>query len=232
MKQPEFDRYSASYSQLLLDPIREFFAPGNSDFFHTRKCDLIRCYFRQSGVDTHRMSYLDVGCGQGQMISLLREDFLRVAGCDVSQGMIGHPSNLDVRLQTDSCMIPFDSAEFDFISAVCVYHHVPEDERIALTREIARVLKPGGIFTVLDHNPYNPVTKLIVSRTPVDQDAQLLSARQAKRLLGSADLALHATNYFLIFPERIYKLGGASLERWFSRIPLGGQYAIFGKKSV
>src|SRR5579864_4580295 len=40
MSQPEFDRYSPSYEELLKDPIRDRFTAGESAFFHVRKRDL------------------------------------------------------------------------------------------------------------------------------------------------------------------------------------------------
>lgn len=232
MTEPEFDQYSASYDELLSDPIRDRFVGTDSGFFHRRKRDLIRGYFRKSGLDTSEMTYLDVGCGRGELISLLRGDFARVVGCDLSPGMVAHAQGLNVRLQTDPCRIPFDNCEIDLATAVCVYHHVSVNDRVALTREIARVLKPGGTLIIIEHNPYNPVTRLIVSRTPVDRDACLLSARKARALQVDAGLAPAAISYFLFFPEFIYKNWGAAVERGLSMCPLGGQYAAIGKKGT
>lgn len=229
MTQPEFDHYSQSYEKLLSDPIRDRFA-ADSSFFHLRKRDLIRGYFRRHATSTSELSYLDVGCGHGKLMSLLREDFTRVSGCDVSQGMIDRASGLEVRLQKNPCNIPFKTAEFDVISAVCVYHHVSGADRVALTLEIARVLKPGGTFAVFEHNPRNPVTRLIVRRSPVDRDARLLTPRQTKALLSGAGLITVATSYFLFLPEFAYNSGGAVVERWLSMLPFGGQYAVFGRK--
>jgi len=79
MSQPEFDKYSTAYEDLLKDPIRDRFA-GSTDYFHVRKRDLIREYFRSRGSDTKRLSYLDVGCGKGELISLLAGDFAQAAG--------------------------------------------------------------------------------------------------------------------------------------------------------
>ncbi len=232
MTKPEFDHYSQSYDKLLSDPIRDRFAVVDSMFFHIRKRDLIRSYFSERTTNTKELSYLDVGCGLGDLMSLLRGDFSRVAGCDVSQGMIGRAAGLEVRLQKDPCSIPFEAAAFDVVSAVCVYHHVSECDRIALTREIVRVLKPGGTFAVIEHNPYNPVTRLIVSRSPIDGDARLLSPRETRVLLSNAGIVSNLTSYFLFFPDWAYNHGGAAVERWLSMFPFGGQYAVFGKKQA
>ena len=228
MSRPEFDNFAATYEELLKDPIRDGFA-GNPAFFHLRKRDLIRDYFKRNAVDTKRLSYLDVGCGKGELMSLLAADFGRVAGCDPSGGMLEGAHGANVKVQTEPERIPFEDARFDFVTAVCVYHHVPVAARAALTREVRRVLKPGGIFAIIEHNPYNPATRLIVKRTPVDIDAILLYPAETQSLLRSAGLPVRATSYFLYLPEGIYRFAGA-VEGLLRHVPLGGQYAVFAGK--
>lgn len=231
MPQREFDNFSASYEDLLKDPLRDSFG-GGSAFFHVRKRDLIREYFRRSGMQTHRLRYLDVGCGKGDLISLLADDFAEVSGCDPSSAMLGseaiRASGRAVRVQQDPGRIPWDDAQFDFVTAVCVYHHVPPAERAALTTEVRRVLRPGGVFAIIEHNPYNPATRLIVSRTPVDADAILLRARESRSLLEGAGFTIDRKCYFLYLPEKMYRAAGM-VENLLERVPLGGQYALFGR---
>jgi SAM-dependent methyltransferase len=230
MNQPEFDRYSPSYEELLKDPIRDRFMAADSKFFHERKRDLIRAQFRSMQVDTAPLSYLDLGCGKGELASLLRHDFHRVAGCDPSAGMLSFAEGVETRVQDDAGKIPFAAGEFDFVTAVCVYHHVPPAARLALSQEVSRVLKPGGIFAIIEHNPYNPVTRKIVSRTPVDADAILLKAGETCQWLGQAGFKPRSPQYFLYFPESIYRRGGQQIEGFLYALPLGGQYAVFAVK--
>ena len=230
MSQPEFDRYSGSYEDLLKDPIRDRFAGSGSEFFHVRKRDLIREHFSRLGVDSRAMRYLDIGCGKGELLSLLRDDFREVAGCDPSPGMLSSSQGVETRVQENPGKIPFDDTSFDFVTSVCVYHHVPVSSRLALTREAYRVLKPGGIYAMIEHNPYNPLTRLIVSRTPVDADAVLMKASEARKLMGEAGFACDSLKYFLYFPEPIYRRVGNRLEYLLRGVPLGGQYVIFGTK--
>ncbi len=230
MTQPEFDRYSPSYEELLKDPVRDRFMGQESGFFHERKRDLIREHFRRAAVDTHKLRYLDVGCGKGELVSLLRDDFGQVAGCDPSAGMLSFVQGIETRVQDDPAKMPFDAEEFDFVTAVCVYHHVPPPARLALTREISRVLRPGGTFAIIEHNPYNPVTRSIVGRTPVDADAILLKSVETCDWLQKARFTLQSLQYFLYFPEPLYRRGGRLLEGALRRLPLGGQYAVFATK--
>lgn len=222
-----FDQLSSSYEELLRDPIRERFTGNESTFFHRRKAGLIQRFFRRRGMATSGLRYLDVGCGKGELLHLLQSDFQHAAGCDVSSGMMRQIAGIDTRVQEDR--VPFADAEFDLVTAVCVYHHVPPADRRALTSEISRVLRPGGIFCMIEHNPFNPVTRLIVSRTPVDADAILLPAAEARRLAAAAGLAPLEQDYFLYFPQALYRyLGG--LEAALAKLPLGGQYALFSGK--
>ena len=229
MARHEFDHYATSYEDLLRDPLRDAFSGGRSEFFHLRKAILIRDYFRQRGIDTRQQCYLDLGCGKGNLLSHLREDFARVCGCDLSAEMLSSVKGIETRVQEDPLKIPFGSAEFDLVTAVCVLHHVPPPGRLALTQEVSRVLKPGGVLAVIEHNPYNPMARMIVSRTVVDAGAILLKPSEARHWMVSAGLTAEACSYFLFLPAPLFRRAGR-LERWLTKVPLGGQYAVFGAK--
>ena len=229
MSRREFDKFSQSYDELLKDPVRDAFTVGQSDFFHRRKYDLIRGYLARRRMDAKKLSYLDVGCGKGELASMLSSEFGRTAGCDPSTGMLGAIQGFEAREQTSPDRIPFGDREFDFVTAVCVYHHVPPETRDSLTEEVFRVLKPGGVFCIIEHNPYNPATRLIVSRTPVDADAILLRSAESRQRLRRAGLRIDAQEYFLYLPEPLYTRI-ASVETWLSKLPLGGQYAVFAQR--
>ena len=51
---------------------------------------------------------------------------------------------IEAFVQDDPGRIPLEDALFDFVTAVCVFHHVPPSARAALVLEVRRVLKPGG----------------------------------------------------------------------------------------
>src|SRR5262249_59211928 len=82
--------------------------------------------------------------------------------------------------------LPYDEGSFDVAFAICVFHHVPPLERPALTAEMARVTRPGGLVAIFEHNPWNPLTRKAVRDCPFDEDAVLLSRPNARRLLDGA----------------------------------------------
>ena len=202
---PQFDAFASNYADLLRDPIRDRFARSRT-FFFERKVGVVRTFFRHRGIDTRTITWLDVGCGQGELLRLGRTHFKSAVGCDPSEGMLRWCSDLTVRRQSSPQELPFDDHCVDFVTAVCVYHHVPAPVRSSFTAEIIRVLKPGGIFSIIEHNPFNPVSRLIVSRTPVDADADLLSAGTAAHLMTAAGAKVLETRYFLWFPQEAYSI--------------------------
>jgi SAM-dependent methyltransferase len=224
----EFDEYAQQYSRLLRDPIRDGFT-GDPQFFHERKWVLIRDFFARRKIDSSRLAWLDVGCGQGQLLALAGTHFAKATGCDPSAKMIEHCDGVEVYEQPSSVELPFSNESFDFITAVCVYHHVHGTARADLTRAIHRVLRPGGIFCIIEHNPWNPATRIIVRRCPVDVDADLLSAPLVSRLVRSSFQILE-TDYFLYFPARLFKYVG-TIEKSLRKLPLGGQYSVFCRKA-
>jgi SAM-dependent methyltransferase len=224
----EFDQYAKNYEELLRDPMRDGFA-RNGEFYHRRKWTLIAEFMASHAISTEKLAWLDVGCGKGELLGYGHSHFSRVAGCDPSREMSRDAGGLEVRMQEHPAILPYPDASFDFATAVCVYHHVEEPNRIPLTREIYRILRPNGIFCMIEHNPFNPVTRLIVSKVPIDADAHLLSARMAKSYARNVGLRHVESQYFLYVPEKLYdKVGG--FERIVKRLPLGGQYAMFAGK--
>ena len=225
---PEFDSYAPEYRNLLHDPIRDRFANG-SQFFHRRKARLIHDFFARQNMSSAGMAWLDVGCGQGELLQIAESAFARAVGCDPSAKMMEVCAGIEMFEQPSPTQLPFPDQSFDFITAVCVYHHVPREQRAALTASIYRVLKPEGVFCLIEHNPFNPVTQIIVRRCPVDSDAELLTASTASGLMRSAGLEIIETAYFLYFPESVFGRIGW-IERYLRPLPAGGQFAMFSRR--
>ncbi len=225
----EFDDYAASYRQLLSDPLCDRFASG-SQFFVFRKWELLKRFLFTRKLPLSEQKWLDVGCGFGDLLRLGKSLFRQGSGCDVSCEMLSRAPDLDVRLQNRPDTIPYESETFDLVTAVCVYHHVvSEDMRAALTVEIKRVLKPGGVFCLIEHNPLNPMTRFIVRRTPVDANARLLGLAESTQMLKVAGMNVIGKEVFLYLPEMLYKRF-SSLESALRNVPIGAQYALFAEK--
>jgi SAM-dependent methyltransferase len=123
--------------------------------------------------------------------------------------------------------LPYEPATFDVSFAVCVLHHVRPDRRPALVAEMARVTKPGGVVAVFEHNPWNPLTRRAVAGCEFDEDAVLLTRREAQRQLAGAGLREVEGHYILFFTRDSAPLRW--IERRLRKVPLGAQYVALAR---
>ena len=91
--------------------------------------------------------YLDIGCGQGYLLSAVSapEKF----GTDISRRALETTGR---RTDASLCIgiveeLPYLDGFFDVVSGIGVMEHMIDD--MAATREINRVLRPGGRYIVL-----------------------------------------------------------------------------------
>jgi len=227
LQQPEFDQYAPAYAELLDDPLRNRFA-RDPLHFHRRKWLLLQSLLQRVGAAPQTLRWLDVGCGQGELLGLAGGSFAAAFGCDPSPAMLKPDAPFKMHVQPSMTELPFASASVDLVTAVCVFHHVHGEARAQLSTEIRRVLAPGGLCCIFEHNPWNPVTQAIVRRCPVDVDAELLTARQTSKMLENSGFRPVRTDYFLYLPESLFSRY-ASMEKIFSGLPLGGQYALLAQ---
>jgi hypothetical protein len=84
------------------------------------------------------------------------------------------------------------------------------------------------MLVFFEHNPYNPATRYSVSRCPLDDGVKLLPPHYLKNIFQGNRIAGVEMDYILFFPKPISSL--KYLEKCLKRVPLGGQYVVYGKK--
>jgi len=106
------------------------------------------CRFAIELARGRKLKVLDYGCGAGQIVRMLRDRGLDAYGCDVFYEGGNYSANVPAELmgsvirRMEGGTIPFDSESFDLVINNQVMEHVEDLDGV--TREIARVLKPGG----------------------------------------------------------------------------------------
>lgn len=100
---------------------------------------------------------LDFGCGVGRFAPRLAEAVNSYTGVDINEAALQHAPEIEnaryVYLNDDE--LPFDDNSFDGAVALTVLQHIVNPEHYAnWAAELARVVKPGGWFFVID-DPQN-----------------------------------------------------------------------------
>jgi SAM-dependent methyltransferase len=225
---PNLDRYQDSYRDAVNASIS--FAGSNVDFLAKLKAlDLIDVLDRRLG-GAAKTRVLDVGCGAGLTDVHLVAHVSELHGTDVAEGLIetAAAENPQARYHAfDGKTLPYADDLFDATFAICVLHHVVQAERSQLVREMARVTRSGGLVAIYEHNPFNPLTRVAVSRCEFDVGVELLRPGHARRLLVGAEARPIESRFITFFPWDSDLL--RSVERRLSRVPLGGQYVVVGR---
>lgn len=94
------------------------------------------------------LAILDVGCGTGANLVALQR-FGSTAGCEIEAEAVTFCERRGLQgvvQQTDLNRLPFGDTTFDLVTAFDVIEHI--EEVVAMLRETARVLKPGGHLMV------------------------------------------------------------------------------------
>ena len=223
----QFDSYADSYAEAVNQSIG--FLGVKVDYFTRVKVD-----YMIDLLDTHfggsdRVAMLDVGCGVGQSHPLYAPRLGSLTGTDVSAPCLDRAAarNPGVAYQAyDGTRLPWDDNRFDAVMTTCVMHHVPPAQWPQFAAELARVVRPGGLVTVFEHNPFNPLTRRAVNTCPFDDDAVLLSQRRTRALLRDAGLVNVQSRAILSIPP----VGPVSrrVDLALGHLSLGAQYIAHG----
>lgn len=200
-------------------------------FFMRRRVAALRASL-PAGCSPQRI--LDFGCGTGESSAYLAEVFPRsaVVGVDTSENAVRHAEQ-----HYGSALVQFGLLErmryerpFDLCYVNGVFHHIEPSERPDAVASIRAAINPGGVFGLFENNPWNPGTRMVMKRIPFDRDAKTLSYRETEALMRAGGFQIYCPTQFLFyFPRQLAFL--RFLEPALVRLPLGGQYCVFGRNS-
>ncbi|GAA6143327.1 class I SAM-dependent methyltransferase [Hydrogenophaga sp. 5NK40-0174] len=224
-KQPsesiDFDDYAGSYDALMHESVGAYtsdvayFAQYKVDFVKQRRARPVK-------------KILEYGCGTGRNIPMLRDAFeeAEVIGTDISPASldIARQHNPGIRFEVETPDLKLDG--FDLVFVANVFHHIPPPERGGAMKVLSSRMAPDAEICIFEHNPFNPVTRRIVSTCPFDADAVLLRPSELRRLYDRSGIELVDQSYCLFVPPRFSGL--LFLERHLTWLPLGGQYVVIG----
>ena len=110
------------------------------------------------GRDQRNIELVDVACGTGRFLREVRLAYpaLRAKGLDLSQAYLAeaerHMEGLrpSAFIAANAEAMPLADESQDIVTTIFLYHELPGEVRRRVTAEIARVLKPGGLFVFVD----------------------------------------------------------------------------------
>ncbi len=120
---------------------------------------------------------LDLGCGPGHSSLAFAERAGEVVGLDLSASMLELAREeaqrrglANARFERgDAERLPFGDAEFDVVASRYSAHHYPQPRRAL--GEAARVLRPGGVFVLLDSiSPEDPAQDTFLNAIELVRD--------------------------------------------------------------
>jgi ubiquinone/menaquinone biosynthesis C-methylase UbiE len=102
---------------------------------------------------------LDIGCGTGTLVVKLKRQYpsAQVVGIDPDPKVLRRArikaTRAAVSVQLDPGFaeeLPYKEESFDHVFSSFMFHHLQEQERENMLREVLRVLRAGGSFHLLD----------------------------------------------------------------------------------
>lgn len=223
-----FDEFAADYDDALNQGLaasgetKDYFARGRIQW-------LARCL--QQFSEQPRL-ILDYGCGDGSSSELL----LAATGADLLVGLDTSEKSLVLANRNYGgkrslfCSISKyePRAELDLVYCNGVFHHIPLVARASATKYIWDSLRPGGIFSLWENNPWNPGTRYVMSQIPFDRGAITLTPPEAATLLQDSGFEVLRRDSLFYFPRQLRWLRW--IEPHLSQLPLGAQYQILCRK--
>lgn len=219
----EFDQFADRYEDIVNKSLG--LMPFKVDYFTRVKAAYFLALLRRHFGATAGLSVLDIGCGTGNLHALIDAELGALSGVDLSASSLERASAANPGVDYvhyDGTRLPYADASFDAAITVCVMHHVPPAQWPAFAAEMRRVVRPGGIAAVFEHNPRNFLTRRTVDRCELDADAVLLPMANTRSLLAGAGFGQVTIRSILSIPS----FGPLSrrLDLVLGRLGLGAQY--------
>ena len=113
---------------------------------------------KNSGAGVEGREILDIGCGRGEWLEIMRDEGLQANGLDLNSVLVEDCREKGLEVEKNDALTYLRSLQDNSLGAITSFHlieHLEFDYRVALFDESVRVLKPGGIAIFEAPNPKN-----------------------------------------------------------------------------
>ena len=160
--QERFERIAVEENHLL-----DAFYVGFEDCFRGTREDIkhrMEIYLpivREAKAGEKNALILDVGCGRGEWLELLKDAALSACGIDLNRVMVNQCQELGLEVieaEAISYLRKLNSNSLGAVTGMHIIEHIPFNQLIVLFDEVLRTLKPGGVAIFETPNPENLLT--------------------------------------------------------------------------
>jgi SAM-dependent methyltransferase len=124
----------------------------------TERLQVYLPYFKKAKLDFNKYPVLDIGCGRGEMLSLLNTNGVHAVGMDLNSAMVARAREHGFEVAETDALSHLLSLPDNSLSAITGFHiveHIPFAELVRIFNEAFRVLQPGGFVVFETPNPEN-----------------------------------------------------------------------------
>jgi O-antigen chain-terminating methyltransferase len=202
-----------------------FFASFDEHFRGDREVvkERLRAYLpliREHDAGSEAAPILDVACGRGEWLEVLKEEKLCASGVEINQVLVNQCCELGLMVQQAELIEYLRGAAAESLGAVSAFHiieHLTVEDLVTFLDHTLRVLRKGGLLLLETPNPQNvlvgscnfyfdpthrnpiplPVLKFLVeSRGFVVVKTFLLNPSDEKPLSGNSEFVERFNQYF------------------------------------
>jgi O-antigen chain-terminating methyltransferase len=189
-------------------------------------------YIKEVNAGTNDLPVLDIGCGRGEWLELLKDEGLIARGVDKNSILTSQCGKLDLDVTNEEMLLYLKKLPDKSLGAVTGFHiieHLPFVQLIKLLDETIRVLNVGGVAIFETPNPQNVIVGSNsfyldpTHRKPLPNEMMKFLS-EARGLSDIKILDLHP------FPDTL-RLQGSELAGRFNNFFYGSRdYAVIGYK--
>ena len=113
---------------------------------------------REAGAGEKSTPIVDLGCGRGEWLELLRDSGLGARGVDLNRIFVQRCRDLSLEVVERDAIAYLRDAKRNSLGAVTSFHlieHLPHKSLIAMLDSTFRALRPGGLVILETPNPRN-----------------------------------------------------------------------------
>jgi O-antigen chain-terminating methyltransferase len=168
---------------------------------------------------------LDIGCGRGEWLQLLKSEAIDAQGVDRNRVFIEQCRAAGLNVVENDALVHLRSLPAESLNAVTIFHlveHLPLEMLIKMLDEILRSLKRGGLLIIETPNPENVIVGshtfyadpthrnpipsqtlqfLLEARGLRTLDVLKLRPREDVKLAGDSELINRFNEYFFSAPD-------------------------------